>query len=128
TNINSTVFAGGPITSKFLSYFRQDRSPTPGASSWGPKIKANLFGDGIGMGATSFQLGDEVPQLAVIQNNAAGENAGDFPSVQLLSNSGQPNGILSGVDDAYAERDGDIRVGDWDFLSNGNIVIVGESR
>ena len=35
---------------------------------------------------------------------------------------------LCGVSDAYAEPDGDIRIADWEFLSNGNIVIVGESR
>lgn len=120
--------AGQSLTSSFLSYFRADGSPTPGYTSWGPKIKANLFGAGFGMGGTAFDLGKEVAALAPINNNAAGENAGDFPAVQLLNNSGAPLGIVSGLSEAYAERDGDVRIGDWDYLANGNIVIVGESR
>lgn len=121
-------FAGQTLTSKFLSYFRANGSAVSGRTSWGPKIHANLFGDGIGMGATSFDLGKEVVELAPIQNTSGGENAGDFPSVQLLSNSGEPQGILSGLDEATAERAGDVRIGDWGFLSTSNIVIVGESR
>jgi len=115
----------GDVTTKFLSYFRADGSAVGGGHSWGPKIKANLFGDGIGMGATSWQLDLEVPQLAAYDGN----NQGDYPSVQLLSNTGQPVKIVVGVSDAYATRDpGSIRIGDWDYLANGNIVIVGESR
>ncbi|MBI2926530.1 MAG: hypothetical protein HYY24_12615 [Verrucomicrobia bacterium] len=121
-------FAGQTLTSKFLSFFRSDGSAISGRTSWGPKIKANLFGDGIGMGATAFDLGVEVTELAAIQFNAVGENAGDFPAVQLLSNSGQPVGSLSGLSDADAEPAGNVRIGDWEYLSNGNIVIVGESR
>ncbi|MCW5556436.1 MAG: hypothetical protein KIT22_01095 [Verrucomicrobiae bacterium] len=130
TEISSVdpLFAGQVITSKFLSYFRADGSPTPGYTSWGPKIKANLFGDGIGMGATSFALADEVPELLSLQNNGAGENAGDYPAVQWLNNQGAPVRILTGVSDDYAERDGDIRIGDWEPLSTGNFAIVGESR
>lgn len=119
---------GGAVTNRFLSYFRADGSAIPGFTSWGPKIKANLFGEGFGMGATSYALNYEVPEFTTIQNNAAGENAGDFPSVQLVGNSGQPIRILSGLDEVYAEREGDVRIGDWDFLSNGNVVIAGENR
>jgi hypothetical protein len=119
---------GGSTTNRFLSYFRADGSAIPPFTSWGPKIKANLFGEGLGMGATSYALGMEVPEFAAIQNNAAGENAGDFPSVQLLSSAGSPVKTVSGVPDDYAEREGDIRIGDWDYLSNGNILVVGESR
>ncbi len=121
-------FTGQTLESRFLSYFRTDGSAISGRTSWGPKIKANLFGAGFGMGATSFYLGLEIPEFAAINNNAAGENAGDFPAVQLLSNDGRPQGIVSGLSDDYAERDGDVRIGDWDRLSNGNLVIVGESR
>ncbi|MFO1499609.1 MAG: hypothetical protein U1G07_14660 [Verrucomicrobiota bacterium] len=110
------------LTNKFLSYFRADGSALPGATSWGPKIHANLFGDGVGFGATSFGLGEEVTELAAFAGT------GDFPSVQLLNNAGQPIKIVTGVDSAYAARDGDIRIGDWEYLSNSNIVIVGESR
>ena len=121
------ALAGQSLTNKFLSYFRADGSATPGISSWGPKIKANLFGDGFGMGATSYGLGVEVPQFAMLQTQADGSE-GDFPSVQLLTKDGQPAGIVAGVDDAYADRAGDIRIADWEYLSNGNVVIVGESR
>jgi len=116
---------GGSVTSKFLSYFRKDKSAIPGRTSWGPKIKANLFGDGHGMGATSFELGLEVPELANINLDEGG--GGDFPSIQLLDNAGNPIGIVS-YSDADAEAQGDIRIADWDYLSNGNVVIVGESR
>lgn len=122
------AFAGQTLSSRFLSYFRQNGTPISGRTSWGPKIKANLFGDGLGMGATSFELANEVVEFGNIQNNAAGENAGDFPSVQLLDNAGGPLRILSGLSDEYAERPGDIRIGDWDYLSTGDVVIAGESR
>ncbi|MDA1272910.1 MAG: hypothetical protein O2960_02495 [Verrucomicrobia bacterium] len=120
------AFAGETITSKYLSYFRADKSPVAGRTSWGPKIKANIFGDGIGMGATSFELGLEIPELAGINLDAGG--GGDFPAVQLLTNDGAPIRIVTGLSDADAEPAGDVRIGDWDYLSNGNIVIVGESR
>lgn len=116
---------GASITNKFLSYFRKDGSALPGATSWGPKIHANAFGDGVGMGATSFLLGEEVLEFAGYDD----QNKGDFPSVQLLSNDGKPLRIVAGVSEAYATRDeGSIRIGDWEYLSDGNVVVVGESR
>lgn len=121
-------YAGQTFASSFLSYFRADGSAVSGRTSWGPKIKANLFGSGFGMGGTAFDLGKEVVGLAAINNTAAGDNAGDFPAVQLLDNAGSPLGIVSGLSEPYAERDGDVRIGDWDYLANGNVVIVGESR
>lgn len=126
TDIKSVV-DGATLKSKYLSYFRKDGSPIPGNTSWGPKVKANLFGDGIGMGATSYALGAEVPELAAIQVTPTGD-AGDFPGIQLLTNDGKPIAIASGVSDSDADPDGDIRIGDWEYLSNGNIVIIGESR
>lgn len=121
----TSVPLGGSVTTKYLSYFRADGSAVAGGHSWGPKIKANLFGDGVGMGATSWQLDLEVPALAGYDGN----NQGDYPTVQLLSNTGQPIRIDAGVSEAFATRDpGSIRIGDWDYLSNSNIVIVGENR
>lgn len=117
-------FAGQTLPSKYRAYFRADKSPVPGRTSWGPKIKANLFGDGLGMGATSFELDLEVAELAAF--NAG--TTGDFDSVQLLNNDTSPVGIVTGVPASYAARDGDIRIGDWEYLSNGNVVVVGESR
>ena len=115
----------GTVTTRFLSYFRADGSAIGGGHTWGPKIKANLFGDGVGMGSTSWQLEVEEPLVGEFDGN----NQGDYPTVQLLGNSGQPVGIVGGVSPAFAVRDsGSIRIGDWDYLANGNIVIVGESR
>ena len=85
TSLNPS-YAGQKLTSKFLSYFRSNGTAISGRTSWGPKIKANLFGDGIGMGATSFELGIELTQFADIQMDAGG--GGDFPSVQLLDGVG----------------------------------------
>ena len=125
TQITSLQEAGS-ITTKFLSYFRSNGSATPASTAWGPKIKANLFGDGIGMGATAFSLGLEIPELADINIDAGG--GGDFPAVQLLDNLGQPIAVLSGLSDADAEPEGDVRIADWEYLANGNLVIVGENR
>jgi hypothetical protein len=126
TNMHSVALSSD-VTSKFLSYFRSDGSPVPGITSWGPKIKANPFGDGMGMGATSYGLGFEVPEFSAIQGDDDGPDS-DFPSVQLLNNNGEPLGIVSGLSDAEAQPAGGVRIGDWDYLSNGNIVIAGESR
>jgi len=120
-------YAGQTINSRFLSYFRGDGSAVSGRTSWGPKIKANLFGTGVGMGATSFDLGLEMTEMAGFTGN------GDWPTVQLLTSSGAPlanPSVLNGVPEAYAADadQKDIRIGDWDYLSNGNVVIVGESR
>jgi hypothetical protein len=115
----------GTASTRFLSAFRADGSAIGGGHSWGPKIKANLFGDGVGMGATSWQLEIEEPSLGAYDGN----NSGDYPTVQLLGNAGNPVKILAGVSEAFATRDGGgIRIGDWEYLANGNIVIVGESR
>ncbi|HAB17032.1 MAG TPA: hypothetical protein DCE44_11340, partial [Verrucomicrobiales bacterium] len=126
------AFAGQSVTTKFLAYFRANGTPVSGWTSWGPKIKANLFGQGLGMGAVSFALANEVVEFTDVQHyvlNDEGVLEGeDFPSVQLLTDAGAPVRILAGVATPYAQRPGAIRIGDWDFLSNGNVVIVGESR
>src|SRR5262249_52342886 len=117
----------GSIMSHFLSYFRSDGTPTPGYTAFGPKIKANLFGSGLGMGA-SGSVGAEVPELVDINVDDGG--TGDFSAVQLLNNDGTPSipVPLSGYSDADAQPAGNVRIGDWEYLSDGNIVIVSESR
>lgn len=120
----SAEFAGQSLTSKFLSFFRKDGTATPGYISWGPKIKANLFGDGFGMGASAFKLGSEVPEF--VPWNDPGED--ETPSVQLMNATNGPVNIVVGVPADYTVRNGGIRIGDWDYLSNGNIVIAGDSR
>jgi hypothetical protein len=121
----TSIFLNATLSSHFLSYFRPDKSAVFGGTSWGPKIKANPFGDGLGMGATSYGLGEEIVAFAPYDD----ANSGDFSSLQLLSNTGQPVTILGGITPTYATADsGNIRVGDWEFLSNGNVIIASESR
>jgi hypothetical protein len=116
---------GASVTNKWLSYFRADGSALSGALTWGPKIKANLFGNGFGMGSVSFGLSANLPALAAWDD----ANSGDIPAVQLLNNDGTPITVLPGVTAAFATNNsGNIRIADWDYLSNGNILIVGESR
>jgi len=124
TTVNST-FLGQSVETRYLSYFRADGSAVFGGTSWGPKIKANLFGNGLGMGATSYALDVEVPEFGPFD----GSNQGDYASVQLLDSAGAPSRIVTGTTAAFATRDaGNMRIGDWDYLSNGNVVIVSESR
>lgn len=115
----------GTIENKFLSFFRADQSAVYGGTGGQPKIKANAFGDGFGMGVSASVLGEEVSAFAAYE----GAIKGNYPALQLLDNQGQPVGTLAGVSVAYATRDaGNIQIADWDFLSNSNIVIVGESH
>lgn len=125
-NVDQTSIAlGGSINGNFMSYFRADHTPVFGGTSWGPKIKANLFGDGVGMGAISYGLSEEVAEFAAWDD----ANSGDFPSVQLLSNAGAGLKILAGVSSGFATRDASsLRIGDWDYLANGNVVIASENR
>lgn len=114
----------GTVSNRFLSYFRADGSPVFAGTSWGPKIKANLFGEGFGMGATSYGLSAELAEFAAWDD----ANKGDVPTVQLLNENGTPRKFLPGLTIDYASRDGDVRIADWEFLDNGNILIVSESR
>jgi len=55
---------------------------------------------------------------------------GDFPAVQLFDNNGSTalTPVLSDISADYSAGSGSVRIGDWDYLSNGNIVIAGDSR
>ncbi len=110
-----------------MSYFRSDGSATPAYTGFGPKIKANRFGNGIGHGSSTDALGGEVPELAAI-NEDDGSATASFASVQILNNDGTPIRILTGGSDADYQTAGGVRIGDWDYLANGNIVIVNDSR
>mgnify|MGYP006967017177 FL=1 len=124
TRITSSqaAYTGQVRSNRFLSYFRADDSATPGFTSWGPKIKANLFGSGLGMGASSYELGLEVTEFQAF------DAGGDYPTVQLLADNGAPGKIVAGLTQTYALTPGGIRIADWDYLANGNVVIVAESR
>lgn len=128
--IPSLVTPSVNIFSRYRAFFRQNESPTPANTAYGPIIKANLFGDGLGFGATAFSLGLEIAELAQVNfQTSLGGAAGEFTAVQLVNNEGQPSAeTLSGFSEPDADRPGDVRFGDWDFLSNGNLVIVSESR
>jgi hypothetical protein len=126
TVITSYVYAA-TITNTFLSYFRSDGSATPAFTGFGPKIKANRFGNGIGHGSSTDALGGEVPELAAL-NADDGSPTASFSAVQILNNDGTPIRILTGGSDADYQTTGSARIGDWDYLANGNIVIVNDSR
>ena len=129
------------LAALYRAFYRDNGTATPGNVAWGPKVKANLFGNGIGMGGNAMEgqasdgffygMGLEIPRFFGIanDNNNSGADFGDFPAVQLLNNDGsKAANALSGVTEADAEPLGSIRLGDWEYLANGNIVIVGESR
>ncbi len=121
---------GTPIIETPQSYFNSEGEPTSPQHAWGPKIKANLFGSGMGMGATAFSLALDIPEFFDVNTIGGDANwAEDFPAVQLLNNAGEPLGLpVLGISDEFAEHEGDVRIADWNYLSNGNIVIAGESR
>jgi len=91
-----------------------------------------------------WEIGLEIPELYDINMDAGGLAAGslassdDFPAVQLMNDDGTPYrpGPINGVTnlgivtlaDADVQPLGAIRLGGWDYLGNGNIVIAGESR
>ena len=131
--IDSAVF-GWSVTNNIRNFFRPDGSPTPPYTGWGPKLHANLFGAGFGLGDTAtFALPFEIPSpyIAYFVGSPAPETfSGGFPAVQLVSSDGIPQGNMAGVSAAYANDTllQEIRMGDWEYLANGNIVIVGESR
>ena len=91
TNYNGTQ----TINTFYRAYFRANGTPTPANTAWGPKIKANRFGGGMGMGATAYALGLEVPELGAVNADASSGGANDFPAVQLLNNDGTPIGIAT---------------------------------
>src|SRR5258706_4959211 len=127
-------------TNIFLSYWRSDNTSIPGYTGWGPKAKANRFGDGIGMGAMPWEIGLEIPELYAVNEDAGGPPgpANDFVCVQLMNNNGTPlrPGTINGVTnlgivtftDATVQPAGAIRLGGWDYLGSGNLVILGESQ
>lgn len=140
TNIVGTpCFAGAEELTNmtYRSFFRSDGSPTPHyTGDFGGKAKANLFGNGFAFCAGCDAIACEIPELFAINNDNLGTEFNGSPVVQLLNNDGSRNAAAGGPDvagilsfsDADVEYDGSVRPGDIDYLSNGNILIVGESR
>jgi len=128
-------------TNTYLSFFRSDNTPIGPYTGWGGyDAKANKFGNGIGFGAMCWEIGLEIPELYDINSDDEGTPgpANDALYVQLLNNDGTPlrPGAINGITnlgilsfgDADVQPTGAIRTGGWDYLANGNIVLVGESR
>lgn len=126
------------VINTYLSMIRSDGSYTPAVTGWGPKVEANMFGDGIGFGGSYWWIGLEVAELYDV--NLANTNSfdNDMPALQLLNNdgtalhagpmSGRTNlGILT-YDPQDVSLPGSIRIADWGWLSNGHIILAGESR
>src|SRR2546425_1023069 len=97
-DLNAPLTTSQSITNTYLSFFRSDGTPTGAYLAWGPKIKANIFGNGLGMGAVGMTVGLEVPELYNVNVDAGG--GGDFPVVQLLDNNANPAGVALSVADA----------------------------
>jgi hypothetical protein len=122
----------------YRSCYRSDGSPTPAyIGDYGGKAKGNLFGNGFGF----CNGGDngpacEIPELLAINLGQGGTVVEGSPVAQLLNNDGSRNAAAGGADVAgirtFAQADtdpaGSIRPADIDFLSNGNFLLVGESR
>ena len=137
TVITNKTGAAGPtsLTNTALAFFRPDGSSTPGNASASARIRANRFGDGILFGARAERLGLEIPSFLAINQDFKNpvltplSSGSGFPAVQLLNNNGTPGaGILTGTDDGQAEPDGQVTPHGMEYLANGNIVIVMESR
>jgi hypothetical protein len=129
-----TTYEG--ITNTWLAFFRSDNTAIGGYTGWGGFFpKGNRFGDGIGTAAMCWEIGLEIPELLDI--NLASE-PDEFPVVQLLNNDGTPfrPGVINGLTNlgilTFTAEDvsppGNIRGGDFDYLSDGNIVISGHSE
>ena len=130
------------ILTSYRAFFRDDGTPLCGRHGWGPKIKANHWGaPGFGMGIVCYAITDvtnsvvadqeagpgwEIPSLFAFNDDPGGSSS---PAVQLMNNDQTPIGTLMGATAAEAAgQPGSIRIADWDYLSDGNIVIAGESR
>lgn len=114
------------------SYYFSDGEPTDDNSGWGPKVRANWFGEGFGMGSCAWQFpehsGRTETTLDAVMLDDGGLGA-DNPLVQLYEADGTP--IVPpriGATDAFAQPEGSVRIGDWCYLANGNIAISGEVR
>jgi hypothetical protein len=107
------------------SFYYDDGSPTHDTVGWGPKAKTNWFGPGFGMGAVCYP--EDIASVAETYLDVGG--GGSVGLVQLYEADGTPIiPVRCGTTDELNEPEGGGRIGDWDYLSNGNIVIITENR
>jgi hypothetical protein len=136
TVITNRAGAVGPttLTNNWLAVFRPDGSSTPGSATANSRIRANRFGNGILFGTRGDRLGLEIPDFLAINTDDSGPittltTGSGFPVVQLINNDGTPGaGIVTGVNDADAQPTGQVGIHGMEYLANGNIVILSESR
>lgn len=135
-SLDGAVSTYDATTNTYLSFFRSDNTPIGGYTGWGGYWpKANRFGNGFGSSAMCWEIGLEIPELMDVNTAAA---ADDFPVVQLLNNDGTPlrPGVISGMNNlgilTFTVADmtpaGKVRGGDFDYLSNGNILVTAQSQ
>ncbi len=120
--------AGNRVTTDILAYANDDGTPTAANGGWGPKIHANLYGDGATFASSFWDwIGADDPLNKIPSLEQIGSD--DEPAIQIINNDGTFNGaIIPGFSIDFLQRDGAIRVGDAELLSNGNIVVIGEDR
>lgn len=119
---------GTLLTPEVRSYANDDGSPTANNGGWGPKIHANMYGDGAVFSSTYYDwIGVDDGANNIPSLNGLGDE--DGPAVQIVNNDGTFSGvIIPGLGVDFMERDGGIRIGDAEMLSDGNIVVIGENR
>jgi len=124
-NLNNIPWAKDYDGSNWVLMFDDSGNPTPYTNMvYGVKTKANFFGPGWGAGGYAYGITPAmIPSLSVALSN------GQVPLIQLFENDGTPIlPVRCAVPEDFAAIDDHIRLADWDFLSNGNLVAMGESR
>lgn len=118
---------GNALTEAPQSFRRPDGNPTSTRGIWGPKIKANMYGDGAVFGSIFWDwFGAEDNRNDMPEFN---DLDGDAPAIQLLSNNADFEGhMFLGLPKDYLMREGGTRISDIDFLSDGHILVTAEDR
>ncbi len=131
-SLNNLPWASDFEDNNVSSYYFDDGAPTDDNSGWGPKVRANYFGDGFGMGSSAWGFpensGRLVDSLADLMEDDEGRGP-DSPCVQLYQADMTPIvPIICGITDEFAQPVGSVRIADWCYLSNGSYAFMNESR
>ncbi len=131
-NLTNRPWADDYEGNNVSSYYFDDGEPTDDNSGWGPKVKANYFGDGFGMGSSAWGFPENSGRLVESLSDLMKDDEGrgpDSPCVQIYQADMTPIlPIICGITDEFAQPQGSVRIADWCYLSNGNIAIAGESH